>query len=240
MQTRTSLVTGGSGAIGSAIIQLLADQGHKVINLSLDEPAEALPATTYCVDLMDREATARVLERIVAEHAIDHLVNNAGISYQTTIETLSLDRMQQMVEIHNRAALQCIQAVMPGMKARGHGRIVQIGSRMMLGRQGRLVYSMVKAGLLGMSRSLALEVAPQGVTVNMVSPGPIETPFFRQVHPPGAEQTVKLLSGIPVGRIGTAEDVANAVAFFLQPSSGFITGQNLFVCGGGSIGTSNV
>lgn len=240
MQTRTSVVTGGSGAIGSAIIQLLAAQGHKVINLSLEEPAEPLPATTYCVDLMDRQATAQVLERINAEHAIDHLVNNAGISYQTTIETLSLDRMQQMVEIHNRAALQCIQAFMPGMKARGHGRIVQIGSRMMLGRQGRLVYSMVKAGLLGMSRSLALEVAPQGVTVNMVSPGPIETPFFRQVHPPGAEQTVKLLSGIPVGRIGTGEDVAHAVAFFLLPSSGFITGQNLFVCGGGSIGTSNV
>lgn len=240
MHTPTSLVTGGSGAIGSALIQLLAAQGHKVINLSLDEPSEPLPAVTYCVDLMDREATARTLEQIANEHKVDHLVNNAGISYQTTIETLSLDRMQQMVEIHNRAALQCLQALIPGMKARGYGRIVQIGSRMMLGRQGRLIYSMVKAGLLGMSRSLALEVAPHGITVNMVSPGPIETPFFRQVHPPGAEQTVKLLSGIPVGRIGRAEDVANAVAFFLQPSSGFITGQNLFVCGGGSIGTSNV
>ncbi|WP_407715945.1 SDR family oxidoreductase [Comamonas testosteroni] len=240
MHTPTSLVTGGSGAIGSALIQLLATQGHKVINLSLDEPSEPLPAVTYCVDLMDREATARTLEQIANEHKVDHLVNNAGISYQTTIETLSLDRMQQMVEIHNRAALQCLQALIPGMKARGYGRIVQIGSRMMLGRQGRLIYSMVKAGLLGMSRSLALEVAPHGITVNMVSPGPIETPFFRQVHPPGAEQTMKLLSGIPVGRIGTAEDVANAVAFFLQPSSGFITGQNLFVCGGGSIGTSNV
>ncbi|RZJ27064.1 MAG: SDR family NAD(P)-dependent oxidoreductase, partial [Haliea sp.] len=189
MKTRTSLVTGGSGAIGSAIIQLLANQGHKVINLSLDEPGEPLPAVTYCVDLMDREATARMLAQINAEHEVDCLVNNAGISYQTTIETLALDRMQQMVEIHNRAALQCIQAFMPGMKVSGHGRIVQIGSRMMLGRQGRLVYSMVKAGLLGMSRSLALEVAPHGVTVNMVSPGPIETPFFRQGHPPGAEQT---------------------------------------------------
>lgn len=94
MQTRTSLVTGGSGAIGSAIIQLLAAQGHKVINLSLEEPAEALPALTHRVDLMDREATARVLEQIVAEHAVDHLVNNAGISYQTTIETLSLDRIR--------------------------------------------------------------------------------------------------------------------------------------------------
>jgi 3-oxoacyl-[acyl-carrier protein] reductase len=240
MKTRTSLVTGGSGAIGSAIIQLLANQGHKVINLSLDEPGESLPAETYCVDLMDREATARMLEQINAEHQVDCLVNNAGISYQTTIETLVLDRMQQMVEIHNRAALQCIQAFMPGMKAKGHGRIVQIGSRMMLGRQGRLVYSMVKAGLLGMSRSLALEVAPHGVTVNMVSPGPIETPFFRQGHPPGAEQTERLLAGIPVARIGTPEDVASAVAFFLQPSSGFITGQNLFVCGGGSIGTSGV
>jgi NAD(P)-dependent dehydrogenase (short-subunit alcohol dehydrogenase family) len=145
-----------------------------------------------------------------------------------------------MVEIHNRAALQCIQAFVPAMKRNGAGRIVSIGSRMMLGRTGRTVYGMVKAALLGMSRSLALELAPSGITVNMVSPGPIETELFRQNHPLGAPQTERVLSAIPVGRIGTPEDVAHAVAFFLSPRSGFITGQNLFVCGGGSVGASSM
>lgn len=181
-----------------------------------------------------------VLARVAAEHRIDHLVNNAGITYVTELEALSFERMQAMVEIHNRAALQCMQVFAPAMRQRGYGRIVQIGSRMMLGRSGRTVYGMVKAALLGMSRSLALELAPFGITVNMVSPGPIETPFFRENHPPGAPQTEKVLAGIPVGRIGTPDDVANAVSFFLEPSSGFVTGQNLFVCGGGSVGSASL
>ncbi len=235
---RTSLVTGGSGAIGSAIVQALAARGDRVLNLSLDEPASPLPATTYRVDLMDRQATAEALARVAAQHRVDHLVNNAGITYVTDLESLSFERMQAMVEIHDRAALQCMQALAPGMKQRGYGRIVQVGSRMMLGRPGRTVYGMVKAALLGMSRSLALELAPFGITVNMVSPGPVETPFFRENHPPGAPQTERVLAGLPVGRIGTPEDVAHAVAFFLDPASGFITGQNLFVCGGGSVGSA--
>lgn len=237
-QQKTTVVTGGSGAIGSAIVTMLAARGDKVINLSLDEPTSPLPALTYRVDLMNRQATAEVLARVVEEHSIDHLVNNAGITYVTDLDSLSFDRMQSMVEIHNRAALQCMQAFAPGMKGRNYGRVVQIGSRMMLGRSGRTVYGMVKAALLGMSRSLALELAPHGITINMVSPGPIETPFFRENHPPGAPQTERVLAGIPVGRIGAPDDVANAVKFFLDPSSGFVTGQNLFVCGGGSVGSS--
>ncbi len=236
---KTSVVTGGSGAIGSAIIRALAERGDRVINLSLEEPASPLPAITYRVDLMNVQATAEVLAQVAAEHQVDHLVNNAGITYVTDLQNLSFDRMQAMVDIHNRAALQCMQVFAPGMTQRGYGRIVQIGSRMMLGRSGRTVYGMVKAALLGMSRSLALELAPSGITVNMVSPGPIETPFFRENHPPGAPQTERVLAGLPVGRIGTPEDVANAVRFFLEPSSGFITGQNLFVCGGGSVGSAS-
>jgi 3-oxoacyl-[acyl-carrier protein] reductase len=239
-QQRTSVVTGGSGAIGSAIVHALAARGDKVINLSIDEPASPLPAITYLIDLSDRKNTAEVLARVVEEHRIDHLINNAGIPYVTDLESLSFDRMQAMIEVHNRAALQCIQAFVPGMKDRGYGRIVQIGSRMMLGRPGRTVYGMVKAALLGMSRSLALELAPHGITINMVSPGPIETPFFRENHPPGSPQTQRVLAGLPVGRIGTPADVTNAVAFFLQPASGFITGQNLFVCGGGSVGSAGL
>jgi NAD(P)-dependent dehydrogenase (short-subunit alcohol dehydrogenase family) len=217
---------------------MLASRGHTVINLSLEQPRNDLPATTYCADLTDRQATADVLARIVASHDVRTLVNNAGFTYVTDLESLDLDRMQAMVEIHLRAAVQCIQAVAPGMKLAGHGRIVSIGSRMMLGRPGRTVYGMVKAGLLGMSRSLALELAPHGITVNMVSPGPIETELFRLNHPPGAPQTNAVLAGLPIGRIGTTEDVSNAVGFFVSDESGFVTGQNLFVCGGGSAGSA--
>jgi len=235
-----TVVTGGSGAIGAAIVRKLSAQGHCVVNLSLEEPSDELAAETFKVDLTDRQATAAVLAEVSGRYQVRNLVNNAGFTYITDLEPLSLDKMQAMVEIHIRAALQCIQAFAPSMRVQGSGRIVSIGSRMMLGRSGRTVYGMVKAGLLGMSRSLALELAPDGITVNMVSPGPIETALFRQNHPPGAPQTERVLAGLPVGRIGTPGDVAHAIDFFLQPASSFITGQNLFVCGGGSVGTSTL
>ena len=233
-----SLVTGASGAIGGAIARRLAALGHEVINLSLEPPAEDLPAITYCADLTDQAGTARVLETIVSRHRVRNLVNNAGFTYVPRLADLDLDRARSMFEIHDRASLQCMQALVPGMRALGAGRIVSIGSRMMLGRPGRAVYGMVKAGLLGMTRSLALELARDGITVNMVSPGPIETELFRANHPPGAPQTEAVLAGLPVGRIGTPDDVAHAVLFFLAAESGFVTGQNLFVCGGGSVGTA--
>jgi 3-oxoacyl-[acyl-carrier protein] reductase len=225
--TPATVVTGGSGAIGSAVVRTLVAQGHMAINLSLEQPTDDLPALTYCVDLTDRANTADVLREVVAKHQVHTLVNNAGFTYVTELDVLSLDRLQSMVEIHNRAAIQCIQAFVPSMKELGSGRIVSIGSRMMLGRSGRTVYGMVKAALLGMSRSLSLELAPLGITVNMLSPGPIETELFRLNHPPGAPQTERVLAGLPVGRIGTPDDVAHAVSFFVSPASSFITGQNL-------------
>jgi NAD(P)-dependent dehydrogenase (short-subunit alcohol dehydrogenase family) len=233
-----TVVTGGSGAIGAAIVRKLNAQGHRVVNLSLEEPTDDIGAHTITVDLTNREATEAALVTVNAQYRVRNLVNNAGFTYVTDLAPLSLDKMQSMVEIHIRAALQSIQAFVPSMRAQGCGRIVSIGSRMILGRSGRTVYGMVKAGLLGMSRSLALELAPDGITVNMVSPGPIETALFRQNHPPGAPQTERVLAGLPVGRIGTPDDVAHAVEFFMHPASSFITGQNLFVCGGGSVGTS--
>lgn len=238
--TSTSVITGGSGAIGSAIVRNLASQGHRVFNLSLEQPTEELPATTIIVDLTDRAATASVLDRIRAECTVDNVINNAGLGYVTDIEGMSLDRVQTQFDVHNRASLQLIQAFVPGMKQKGCGRIVSIGSRLILGSRQRVIYSMVKAGLLGMSRSLSLDLARHGITVNMVSPGPIETVLFRRANPVGTPHGDKLVSAIPAGRIGTPDDVANAVGFFLDSKAGFVTGQNLYVCGGLSVGSAVV
>ncbi|MBY5929115.1 SDR family oxidoreductase [Halomonas denitrificans] len=234
-----TLVTGGSGAIGGAVIRRLRDDGHRVYNLSLEASDPSLGAVDILVDLMDAKALREAVRGVVAKTPVSGLVNTAGFPYVADIDALEFERLRAMVNIHCEACLHCIQEVLPALRALGGGRIVNIGSRMILGRPGRTAYSLVKSGMLGVTRSLALELAPAGITVNMVSPGPIETAMFRQNHPPGAEVTAKVLAAIPVGRIGRPEDVANAVGFFMSPGSGFVTGQNLYVCGGGSVGSAH-
>jgi NAD(P)-dependent dehydrogenase (short-subunit alcohol dehydrogenase family) len=114
---------------------------------------------------------------------------------------------------------------------------VLISSRAALGLATRTSYSATKAGMIGMARTWALELGPLGVTVNVVAPGPIETPMFHEVLPEGDPRIEGLAKSIPVRRIGRPEDVANAVRFFASPDSGFVTGQTLFVCGGTSVGS---
>ena len=144
------------------------------------------------------------------------------------------------MEVNLRAVLQCIQAVTPGMKKKGRGRIVTLGSRAALGKAQRTTYGMTKAGVVGLSRSLALELAPYGITVNVVSPGPIETKMFRENSKPDDPEVIALTGSIPLGRMGQPEDVAAAVSFFLGDDAGFVTGQNLYVCGGLSIGSAAI
>ena len=114
--------------------------------------------------------------------------------------------------------------------------MVNIGSRAALGKGGRTVYGASKAGLAGMTRTWALELAADGITVNTVAPGPIATELFNQSNPPGQPKTLALEASIPVGRVGQPEEVAHSVAMFLDPRAGFITGQLLYVCGGISVG----
>jgi NAD(P)-dependent dehydrogenase (short-subunit alcohol dehydrogenase family) len=122
------------------------------------------------------------------------------------------------------------------MRQRNYGRIVLISSRAALGLPTRTVYSATKAGMIGMARTWALELAPDGITVNVVAPGPIEdTEMFGQVVPSGSERAAALAKAIPVRRLGRSDDVARAVLFFADPASSFITGQVLYVCGGASV-----
>jgi NAD(P)-dependent dehydrogenase (short-subunit alcohol dehydrogenase family) len=130
-----------------------------------------------------------------------------------------------------------VKAALPAMKAAKFGRIVGVSSRGALGLETRTNYAATKAGMFGMLRTWALELGPHGVTSNCVAPGPVETDMFHEIVPEGSGRKAKLADAIPVGRIGAPEDIAHAVAFFLSPEAGFVTGQTLYVCGGTSIGS---
>jgi len=123
------------------------------------------------------------------------------------------------------------------MKAANYGRVVLVSSRAVLGLPTRTSYSATKAGMLGMARTWALELAPSGITVNVVAPGPVRTANFHSVIPEGSPQVEKVAQAIPVKRLGEVEDVARAILFFAAKEAGFITGQVLYVCGGTSVGT---
>jgi NAD(P)-dependent dehydrogenase (short-subunit alcohol dehydrogenase family) len=153
---------------------------------------------------------------------------------------VKLDDLDALVELHLGAAITLVQAVLPAMRAARFGRIVLISSRAALGAATRTAYSATKAALLGLARTWALELAADGITVNVVAPGPIRTDMYHAIVPPGSEQDRRLAASIPVGRIGEADDVARAVAFFAAPANGFVTGQTLFVCGGSSVSSLKV
>ncbi|MCH8037352.1 MAG: SDR family oxidoreductase [Proteobacteria bacterium] len=236
----TAIVTGASNGIGWATAERLADQGLVVINLDIAAPKRESRAIHHRVDLSDSEATAAVLSEVTARHSVTRLVNNAGHATAAALEDTTFDDLRKTVEINLRATIQCTQAVLPAMKAAGFGRIVNISSRTALGKALRTAYAATKGGLISMTRGWALELAPHGITVNAVAPGPIATELFDAVNPPDSPRTEKIIQDIPVKRIGRPEDIANAVSFFLSDASGYVTGQTLYVCGGLSVGAAPV
>jgi 3-oxoacyl-[acyl-carrier protein] reductase len=146
-----------------------------------------------------------------------------------------------LAQLHFGAAIALAQAALPGMKQARFGRIVLLSSRAALGAPTRTVYSATKAGIIGMARTWALELAPFGITVNVVAPGPIgDTEMFASVMSPDSDRAKTLARSIPVGRLGRSTDVARAVTFFSSPDADFITGQTLYVCGGASIGSITI
>jgi 3-oxoacyl-[acyl-carrier protein] reductase len=125
------------------------------------------------------------------------------------------------------------------MKDNRYGKIINISSRASLGKLSRIIYGTTKAGLMGMTRNMALELARYGVNVNCVAPGPIATELFKAVNPEGSEKTKAIIDAIPLKRIGRPEDVANLVAFLASDEASFITGQTLFICGGLTVGMTH-
>ena len=232
----TAVVSGASSGIGEAIARHLLDSGCVVVTLQRRPPRLVHERLLYrAVDLADAEATRTAAREVAARHDIRYLVNNAGVNRPGTLEQATAEDLDYAMAVNVRAAMILIQAFAPGMRAAGLGRVVNISSRAAMGKTGRTVYSAAKAGLIGMTRTLSLELAADGITVNAVAPGPVATELFDRGHPPGGDKRRRVINGIPVRRVGTPDDVARAVVFLLSPESGYITGQTLFVCGGTSV-----
>lgn len=238
VSARRVLVTGASKGIGRAICERLAADGYQVVGLARTAP-DVLPAGVefHRVDMADAEAVDRFLAGMAGE-SFHGLVNNVGMVHAGNLEDVRPGDLYQAVQLNVETAIRFTQAVIPGMKAAGRGRVLNISSRAALGKPSRTVYSMTKAGMIGMTRTWALELAPFGITVNAIAPGPIATDFFAGVNDPDDARTQSLLAGIPVGRMGRPDEVAHAAAYFLDERCGFVTGQTHFVCGGISIGAA--
>lgn len=236
---RIALVTGGSQGIGRGIVERLAADGLGVVSLDRQAPAALADGETFVeVDLSQAQATAQALAQVTGRFEVSVLVNNVGTVRPGALEEVTLDDLDRVVSLNLRCTIQCAQAVVPGMKARRHGRIVSISSRAALGKELRTVYAATKAGLHGITRTWALELGRHGITVNAIGPGPIATELFKRVNPADSPRTRAIVEGVPVGRLGTPADIAHAVAFFADPRAGFVTGQVLYVCGGMTAGVA--
>jgi NAD(P)-dependent dehydrogenase (short-subunit alcohol dehydrogenase family) len=230
----TAIVTGGSAGIGRAIAERLLEAGHEVF--SLDVQPTDLKVRHISVNLTDSEATRQAAAEIARTHAVTTVIHNAGTIRPAPLPDVKLSDLEALTSLHLGAAVTLVQAALPAMKAARYGRVVLVSSRAVLGLPTRTAYAASKAGMLGMARTWALELAPHGVTVNVVAPGPIRTPMFHSIVPEGSAQADRVAQSIPVGRLGEPDDVARAVMFFADRDAGFVTGQVLYVCGGTSVG----
>jgi 3-oxoacyl-[acyl-carrier protein] reductase len=244
LKGRVALVTGGSRGIGRAIAIALGKRGAKVVvnfaarEDAARETAEAVKAAggdavTMGFDVANSAAVTEAIKSVGKDHGgLDILVNNAGVAVNGLLMRFSDDQWAKSISTNLSGAFHCIRAAsMLLLKSKEHGRIINITS--VVGEQGnggQAAYAASKAGMIGLTMSTARELSSRGVTCNAVSPGFIETDMTAE-HLPEA-QRAKLLESIPLGRIGRAEEVADAVAFLAGPEGGYITGQVLRVNGG--------
>ena len=232
------LVTGAAGGIGRAITQALLAAGDEVVAMDRVAPQRDPRIHYFEVDLMDPAATRAAAAAACSRFEIGGIVHNAGVIRPALVADATPEDLLALARLHLAAPLILLQAALPGMRERRFGRVVLISSRAALGVATRTAYGATKAGVIGLARTWALELAADGITVNAVAPGPIGgTAMFHDIVPAGSEREAQLASAIPVGRLGRPGDVARAVSFFLDAAADFVTGQVLYVCGGSSVGT---
>lgn len=239
---RISLVTGAAKGIGKAITIRMVSEDHFVVAVDVDDAAGSSLMTElgkenlcyYHTDISDEKAVLELFQKIKEDYGrLDVLVNNAGMIRDNVIWKMQLDDFESVIDVNLKGTwLMCREAAKM-MREQQQGRIVNIASRAWLGNPGQSNYSASKAGIVGLTRVLALELGKYHVFVNAVAPGLIDTPLTK-----GLEKDVleKLIQAQPTKSIGRAEDVAHAVMFLASEQTQFITGQTIYVDGGKSIG----
>jgi acetoacetyl-CoA reductase len=234
---RVAVVTGGTRGIGRAISVALKDAGYRVAAVYAGNDAAAnrfmddtgIPVFKF--DVGDSAACADGAKAIEAALApVEILINNAGITRDTTMHRMSFEQWNSVIQTNLTSCFNMTRQVIEGMRARGFGRIVNIGSiNGQAGQFGQVNYAAAKAGMQGFTKALAQEGAARGVTANVIAPGYVETDMVRAVQPDVLE---KIVARIPVGRLGKPEEIARAVLFLVADEAGFITGSTLSINGG--------
>ena len=235
---QTALVTGASGGIGGAIARALHSQGAQVMvagtrREALSTLANELGQSAHVglADFVDPAAVDRLVKDAeTAMGRIDILVNNAGITRDALALRMDDESWRAVIEVNLTAAFRLTRAALRGMIRRRHGRVIGVTSVVAVtGNAGQANYAAAKAAMIGMSKSIAAEIAGRGITVNCIAPGAIATAMTENLT---AEQRMRLLGAIPAGRFGAPEDVAAAVIFLASPEAGYVTGHTLHVNGG--------
>jgi acetoacetyl-CoA reductase len=235
--SHTAIVTGGTRGIGAAISVALSEEGHKVAATYAgnDEAAEAFKTETgisvYRFDVADFDQCSQSVAKIETDLGpINILVNNAGITRDGTLHRMNFEQWNAVLQTNLSSCYNMCRNVIDGMRERGFGRIVNIGSvNGQAGQYGQVNYAAAKSGIHGFTKALALEGAAKGITVNAIAPGYVDTDMVRAVPEKVLE---KIIATIPVGRLGYASDIARAVQFLVADDATFITGSTLSINGG--------
>ena len=235
--SRVAVVTGGSRGIGEAISVALKDLGYKVAAnyAGNDDKAKAFADATgipvYKWDVGDHQACLDGCAQIASDIGpVDIVVNNAGITRDGILLKMSFDDWNEVMRVNLGGCFNMAKATFPGMKERGWGRIINIGSvNGQAGQYGQVNYAAAKSGIHGFTKALAQEGARFGITVNALAPGYIDTDMVAAVPPPVLE---KIVAKVPVGRLGQPEEIARGVAFLCSEDAGFVTGSTLSINGG--------
>ncbi len=246
-QNRTAFITGGSRGIGRKIAERFGEEGANIAIIDLNEEAieetkqafeeAGCPVYAKVASVTDREQVEGAMAEVVEQFgSIDILVNNAGVIRDNLLFKMTDEDWQMVMDVHLKGTFFVTRAAQKYMVQNQYGRIINISSTSALGNRGQVNYSAAKAGLQGFTKTLAIELGKYGITANSVAPGFIETDMTKataeRIGISFDELIEASVSKIPVGRSGKPEDIANAVAFFADEKSSFVSGQVLYVAGG--------
>ena len=243
IKERVALITGSASGMGKQTALRLAENGAKIVINDIvpekvDETVREFKAKGFDVigkvaDICNKGAVEEMVKETVGTFgSIDILVNNAGMERAGALRKLSEEDWDITIDVNLKGAFMCSQAAHEHMVEKKYGRIINISSRAWLGGPGQAPYSSAKAGVVGLTRTLALELGRKNITSNCIAPGLIHTPLWDELP---EKNKAFLLSKQPTGKLGDVDDVANAVLFFADDAASFISGQVLYVCGGRSL-----